>query len=213
MLTEVNMNEILGGGSTKPRQILISEKAWMNRLVHINIWPGNYDLVSDQTSFFIFVGRAWPISFINSPGHFFLCLFSVFSCYMLMLSQNRALKKERQFSFPVIICFARRKSGPSWKHQSWVAAWKEWIETGREGWMEHRKGDPRKRLAPSDPLNGFPLSGYGESGWEGSGVLPTPFGADAVTLSPHASTHLSQLCEEANKQTTSDVTQKGGGAQ
>lgn len=80
MLTEVNMNEILGGGeSTKPRQILISEKAWMNRLVHINIWPGNYDLVSDQTSFFIFVGRAWPISFINSPGHFFFVfIFCIF---------------------------------------------------------------------------------------------------------------------------------------
>lgn len=71
--------------------------------------------------------------------------------------------------------------------------------------MEHRKGDPHKCLAPSDLLNGFPLSGYRESGWEVCGVLPTPLGADAVTLSPHASTHLSELCKEANKQTTSDV--------
>lgn len=78
---------------------------------------------------------------------------------------------------------ARRKSSAvltqsSTILQRWVAEGREseW-QLGIQGWKEHRKGDPRKCLAPSDLLNGFPLSGYRESGWEGSSVLPTPFGA------------------------------------
>lgn len=125
-----------------------------------------------------------------------------------MLSQNRALK--RNGSLHSKSSFARQEEKRAGSYATFLKTPKlggsvKGVNRDREGWMEYRKGDPRKRLAPSDPLNGFPLSGYGESGWEGSGVLPTPFGADAVTLSPHASTHLFQLCKEANKQTTSDT--------
>lgn len=62
--------------------------------------------------------------------------------------------------------------------------------TDAEGWKEHRKGDPHKCLAPSDLLNGFPLSGYRESGWEGSSVLPTPFGASVHRLGHSVATRL-----------------------
>lgn len=38
MLTKVSMNEVLEvkKKNKKPRQILISEKAWLNRLIHIS---------------------------------------------------------------------------------------------------------------------------------------------------------------------------------
>lgn len=79
---------------------------------------------------------------------------------------------------------------------------------GGWGWKEHRKGDPSKCLAPSDLLNGFSLSGYRESGWEGSSVLPTPFGASVHRHGHSVATRLHTpllMCKEANKQTTSDV--------
>lgn len=145
--------------------------------------------------------------------------FSVFIFCIFLLHahafRDRAVK--RNGSFYSRSSFARQEEKRAGSYATLLKTPKlggsvKGVNRDREGWMEYRKGDLRKRLAPSDPLNGFPLSGYGESGWEGSSVLPTPFGADAVTLSPHASTHLSQSCKEANKQTTSDVTHLGSEA-
>lgn len=156
---------------------------WLDILFHFVVWP--FASLTPLDTFSVL---------------FFFCSFlATCSCF----SQNTALKSNGSFQF-------RRKSEAvmqsSSKHQSRVKGSVKAVNTDRKGWMEHRKGDPHQCLAPSDLLNGFPLSGHRDRGWEGNGVLPTPFGADAVTLSPHASTHLSELCKEANNQATTDVT-------
>lgn len=124
--------------------------------------------------------------------HFFhllpCTLFFPPSWTMFVLPIKQSFEMEWEFSFRISFSsfhhfLARRKSVPvvtqsSSKHQSSVAEGSvKGGNTDGEGWKQYRKGDPHKCLAPSDLLNGFPLSGCRESGWEGSGVLPTPFGA------------------------------------
>lgn len=105
-------------------------------------------------------------------------------------STQRGFEMEWEFSFrisfPVIIIFCQEeKQSGSYAILCWTPTLSgrgkrvgvTGGNTDAEGWKEHRKGDPHKCLAKSDLLNGFPLSGYRESGWEGSSVLPTPFEA------------------------------------
>lgn len=81
----------------------------------------------------------------------------------------------------LVMCLPGGKAGPGtyailFQRPELSGRGKKGRNTDGEGWKEYRKGDPHKRLAPSDLLNGFPLSGYRESGWEGNSEFPTPFG-------------------------------------
>lgn len=114
----------------------------MNRMVHINIWPGNYGLVSDQTSFFILLEEYDPLLSLTPLDTFFVFIFCIFLLHAHAFTEQSSEKKTVVF-IPGHHLLARKKSGPvltqpSWKHQSWVAVWKEWIETGRDGWSTGR---------------------------------------------------------------------------
>lgn len=97
-----------------------------------------------------------------------------------MLSQNRGLKRNGRFhsgspfQLKSFTCQEEKQSG------SYAILLQTVRLSGRgkresESEKECRRGDPHKSLAPYDPVSGFPLSGYGECGRDGSRVLPSPF--------------------------------------
>lgn len=97
-------------------------------------------LVSDQTSVFILLEECDPFPSLTPLDTFSVFFFLFFSCYMFMLSQNRVLKRNgtfhcwSPFQLSSFACQEEKLMQSSSKHQSWVPAWKEWTQTGRDGW-------------------------------------------------------------------------------
>lgn len=137
-----------------------------------------------QISSLSFVLRTWPISFTDSPVHFVFFPLVYFRAFT-----GHRPEKEWEFSFRIsfsikilclpggkavqLLCNPPPNTEAKWQGKERVREWKEGRQTGRD---ERSPGRAiLTSLAPSDPVSGFPLSGYGECGWEGSWVLPSPF--------------------------------------
>lgn len=116
-----------------------------------------------------------------------LYISSSFPWYISVLSQNRGLKRNgsfhsgspfqlNSFALPGVKAVQRLCNLPPNTEAKWQRGReRNTVKRDKEVRKEWRTSDPCKCLAPSDPVNGFPLSGYGERGWVGGRVLPSSF--------------------------------------
>lgn len=100
---------------------------------------------------------------------------------------------------------------PAWRNSATCAISLPNTSSQLQWWESHteRSDRPTRRdersagrailtsLAPSDPVSGFLLSGNGECGWKGSGVLPPPFRrfrSQTRPLCRHTPSHIPLNC-------------------
>lgn len=111
---------------------------------------------------------------------------------------------------------------PAWRNSATrgIPLPKHWftqLQWRESHWKSDRptRGDERgagrailTSLAPSDPVSGFLLSGNGECGWKGSGVLPPPlsrFRSQTRPLCCHTSSHIPLNCARQQVETHSSL--------